>query len=137
MRDIPEASYSNEPGAYEHTYIKQRKRKRALIWVLVVVIALMIGGFIAYENLGPHHRHHGGTFGANASSLSNRFNVTRYFNSDGSVNTQRVNKVLSKIPSQDQSQALTAISSKIDTAVSNGQITSAQGSTLKQSFGIQ
>jgi hypothetical protein len=125
-----------EIGVYEKMYLKKRKQMRMIIAVVIVLIVITIGGFFYIVNRDA--RHNKPLFGPHASAaFRSNFSVMKFFNSDGSVNMTKVDRAESRIPSQYQSQASSFIGSKIDAAISDGEITSSQGAALKQAFGIQ
>lgn len=132
-------------NTFEELYLKKRKKRLVFMSVGAVLAILLIGLFVV--NLAGKHGP-----GSKLSSSSNEssphsgtgpakqgvddLNMKDFFNSDGSVNTDEVNALLQRVPSQFRSHLPGRIEPQIDAAVANSEITSQQAVELKKALGI-
>ncbi len=118
----------------EDLYLKERKKSKVLLAVsIVLVIALAGTGYYALQKKA------GGPFGGgsgggmmfrNGGSQQGGMNLSRFFNSDKSLNQSAVDTFLSRVPDNFKSQLVDRFSQRISNAASNSQITQAQADAL-------
>jgi len=80
------------------------------------------GGMMGFDG-GYRGGHHGAS-------------LQTFFNSDGSVNTEKVMNTLSKVTGDSKSELQARIKTKIDAAKASGTITADQAAKLETAFGI-
>lgn len=141
------SGYSWE-GNYEQRYRKQKKITSVLL-VTTVLFAVVSVGSVAWglnqskaetttanttnnpfgEQGGPSGGNFGGQGGPGGGGMT-RFNVSQFFNSDGSVNIEQVQSFFSRLPSGAGTDFLSRFQESITQAVSDGDITQAQADAL-------
>lgn len=124
------------PGmsVYEKRYFKQRKRTRLAIALVIILGVLLISGFFYIVSKDSQARK---SPSGTAMQISKNVTVSKFFDANGNVDEEKVDRIKNRVPANYRPQMPAYITSKIDAAVSSGEITSAQGAALKQAFGVQ
>ena len=134
-------------SSFEQLYLKERKKA----WIFMnttAVAAVLAVGLLVYavnkkteapepaalgEN-GPRMQFDGED--GPGGRMQMRMDVTQFLNDDGSVDTDRVNDMLERLPDNFREDMLGRMETQIDEAVSDDDITQDQATALKSAFGI-
>lgn len=131
----------------EKLYLKERKKNQLFLLATIVLTILLVGsvGF-NFQNKNRsttqdsnQSQSLSGALGQNAGGFQGRrdsLEISEFFNSDGTVDTDQVNQVKTTVPDGFEDRLLSRISSQIDDALKKGDITAKQGAELKTAFGI-
>ena len=118
----------------EDLYLKERKKSKILLVVsIVLAIALAGTGYYALQKKAGvpfGGGSGGGMMFRNSGGQQGGMNLSRFFNSDKSLNQSAVDTFLSQVPDNFKSQLVDRFSQRISNAASNGQITQAQADAL-------
>ena len=131
--------------SFEKLFLKERKNTRIFIVVSALLFILLIGSValnFQNRNQATGQNQTSGLsefFGQNRGGFQGQRSLTvisDFFNIDGTVDINQVNKIKENIPAEFQDRFFARISSQIDSALKEGDITSDQSKVLKTTFGI-
>ncbi len=150
------ANETTDTGSFQTLYLKEKKKARIfLISTAIALVAFLATGvgLITQLNDSPQSRPSalgpsgqdgqggqgqfpGGNGGPGNGGPGMMLDISGFFSSDGSVDSDKVDELTENIPDDFKDQLFEDLSTRIDNAVSDGDITSDQGDALKSALGI-
>lgn len=125
-------------ASLQSLYLKERRRSQIFMGVsavLAVLVVASLGLYINERNQAPATTASSSQSGVPGSgSGMGSSDITRFFESDGSVDNTAVNEQLSRMPAQFQSTFLGRMEQQIADAVKAGTITEEQADELWDAF---
>lgn len=130
-------------------YTKQRKKTRLFVATTIIAVVAFAGTLTLYianpktvtksvaAKRGAFRGAFGGQGGPGGGAGRQQLDIKTFFSTDGSVDTSKVTALTQNVPSQFKDRLLANFGTRIDTAVTAGDITQAQGDALKTALGIK
>lgn len=119
-------------NTFEGLYLKERK-KATIFMTSAIILAVLAAGLLVYVLSAPQ-----GMRGQSDGMVRMRMglDIKSFFNEDGSVDSAKVSEMTDRVPEGNKDRMLESMGSTIDSAVQDGEITSAQSTELKKAMGI-
>ena len=133
--------------SFEKLYLKERKKNHLFV-VVAAVLSIFLVGLVIFnlqtqklstEQVPNQAQDFPGSFGQNPGGFQGQRGlqeIDRFFNEDGTVDTDQVDQLKENLPSGIEGRFLPRVSSQIDSAVDGNDITFEQGEELKEAFGV-
>ena len=125
-----------QEDAFEQLYLKERK-KAAGFMVATVILAVLATGLGVYALSGKAPTSMAGQGGMMhfGEGKGAQLTIKNFFKSDGSIDQDKVNEVKSRMP-EGEDRFSELMRTRIDTAIKDNDISSQQGTDLKNALGI-
>lgn len=129
-------------STFEELYLKQKK-KSSLLMIAVAVLAVATVGSAAWgfskskastQSAGNMSTRNFDGQGPMGGGPGMEMDITQFFNSDGSVNTDQVKTFIDRMPSGTNSRFLERFEEQITQAVTDGKITQTQADALTKAL---
>lgn len=133
---------ASSPNSFELLYIKQKRLSTILavvsgaLAVALVVILVVHPGSATKTTAQQGGPFGGGGGGQMGQGMRRNLDITTFIKSDGSVDTDQINQLISRIPAGFKSRLTTRADTEITQAQKDGKITASQASQLRAAFGI-
>ena len=132
--------------SFEKLYLKERKKSQLFVMVVVVLSILLVGSVVFnFQNQKQPTEQDSNqiqgfprSFGQNSGGFQGSrgiLEISGFLNEDGSVDTDQISQIKDNLPDGFEDRFISRVSSQIDNAVKEGEITSEQGEELKAAFG--
>jgi len=130
---------------FEELYLKERKKSSVLL-IATIVLALIASGSLIWavskgsntQDLpnGVTNQGVNGQGGLRGNGPGMTLDIKSFFKDDGSVDTDKVDEITSRMPSGASSRFTDMIKEQVDQAVKDGDITQEQADALNKEIGI-
>lgn len=129
-----EETKENDGAIFEPLYLRERQKSKYLLTSTIILSILFLGALVinpAAESATQVGRGQGGG-GMGRQGMS----ITTFFNEDGSLNQDQVDRVNS-VPAERKEAFAGQLGTQIAGAVSDGTITTDQATALKKALGLE
>ena len=127
-------------NSFELLYIKQKRLSTILGVVSGLLAVALVVILVLHPTLRPRtasqQRPPFGAGGQMAQGMQRNLDVSSFIKSDGSIDTDRIKDLTSRIPADFKSPLMTRVETKITQAKKDGKISTTQAAQLRAAFGV-